>query len=166
VSMTGAIDQVEVIMSAPRRRGWSAEGGDGLEDLRAGDVGVAGGSASTKKPANATRCPRITSSSNSSTNISPQPVATTTARLPLPLGDRQDRKTGRLTENAMHRINAYNMVRWRTADTGSRTSSAATCSATEILEAGVALETAQAMAAHEDLRTTKLTIYQRRDHAG
>jgi site-specific recombinase XerC len=47
-------------------------------------------------------------------------------------------KTGELTRESMHRVDAYRMIRRRTA------------------EAGCTLENAQAMAAHESPRTTKL----------
>jgi site-specific recombinase XerD len=69
-------------------------------------------------------------------------------------------RTGILTETAMHRIDAYRMVRRRATDLGMRLKIGChTFRATGItayLEAGGTLENAQAMAAHESPRTTKL----------
>jgi site-specific recombinase XerD len=69
-------------------------------------------------------------------------------------------RTGVLTENPMHRVDAWRMVQRRAADLGSRVRIGChTFRATGItayLEAGGTLENAQAMAAHESPRTTKL----------
>jgi site-specific recombinase XerC len=69
-------------------------------------------------------------------------------------------KTGILTGLPMHRIDVYRMIRRRAADTGlqvkiGRHTFRAT-GITAYLEAGGTLENAQAMAAHESPRTTKL----------
>ena len=70
------------------------------------------------------------------------------------------RRTGVLTEKPMHRIDAWRMVQRRAADLGTRVRIGChTFRATGItayLEAGGTLENAQAMAAHESPRTTKL----------
>jgi site-specific recombinase XerD len=69
-------------------------------------------------------------------------------------------KTDVLTDKAMNRVDAYRMVRRRTADAGFKIKLGChVCRATGItayLEAGGTLENAQAMAAHESPRTTKL----------
>ena len=69
-------------------------------------------------------------------------------------------RTGALTERLMNRINAWRMVQRRAADFGMRVRVGChTFRATGItayLEAGGTLENAQAMAAHESPRTTKL----------
>lgn len=69
-------------------------------------------------------------------------------------------RTGMLTEHAMNRIDAYRMIRRRAADAGFKVRiNCHTFRATGItayLEAGGTLENAQAMAAHESPRTTKL----------
>jgi site-specific recombinase XerD len=69
-------------------------------------------------------------------------------------------KTGRLTENAMHRVDAYQMIRRRTAEAGFKIKLGChvfrATGITAYLEAGGTLENAQAMAAHESPRTTKL----------
>jgi site-specific recombinase XerD len=68
-------------------------------------------------------------------------------------------KTGILTDRPMHRVDAYQMVRRRTAEAGLKGKLG--CHAfratgiTAYLEAGGTLENAQAMAAHESPRTTK-----------
>jgi integrase len=65
-----------------------------------------------------------------------------------------------LTDNAMHRIDAYRMIQRRAAAMGLKTRiNCHTFRATGItayLDAGGTLEHAQAMAAHESPRTTKL----------
>jgi integrase len=70
------------------------------------------------------------------------------------------RRTGVLTEKPMHRIDAWRMVQRRVGDLGMRVRVGChTFRATGItayLEAGGTLENAQAMAAHESPRTTKL----------
>ena len=76
----------------------------------------------------------------------------------LPLGGRTE--AGILTDRPMHRIDAYEMVRRRTAEAGLKGKLGchmfrATC-ITAYLEAGGTLENAQAMVAHESPRTTKL----------
>jgi integrase/recombinase XerD len=69
-------------------------------------------------------------------------------------------RTGRLSDEAMHRIDAYRMIRRRTADAGFRVKLGChvfrATGITTYLEAGGTLENAQAMAAHESPRTTKL----------
>ena len=69
-------------------------------------------------------------------------------------------KTGVLTKSAMHRVDAYRMTRRRTAEAGFKVKLGChTFRATGItayLEAKGSLENAQAMAAHESPRTTKL----------
>src|SRR5271166_2487637 len=73
-------------------------------------------------------------------------------------------RTGALTERPMNRVDAWRMVQRRAADLGTRVRIGChTFRATGItayLEAGGTLENAQAMAAHESPRTTKL--YDRR----
>jgi integrase len=69
-------------------------------------------------------------------------------------------RTGVLTANPMHRVDAYRMIQRRAADLGMRIKIGChTFRATGItayLEAGGTLESAQLMAAHESPRTTKL----------
>ncbi len=69
-------------------------------------------------------------------------------------------RTGMLTDKPMNRIDAYRMIQRRAADLGTRSKIGChTFRATGItayLEAGGTLENAQAMAAHESPRTTKL----------
>jgi hypothetical protein len=69
-------------------------------------------------------------------------------------------KTGRLTDNPLHRVDAYQMVRRRTADAGFKVKLGChffrATGITAYLEAGGSLENALAMAAHESPRTTKL----------
>ena len=69
-------------------------------------------------------------------------------------------RTGILTERPMHRIDAYQMVRRRTAAAGLKGKLGChvfrATGITAYLEAGGTLENAQAMAAHESPRTTKL----------
>jgi site-specific recombinase XerD len=69
-------------------------------------------------------------------------------------------RTGVLTATPMHRVDAWRMVQRRAADLGTRVRIGChTFRATGItayLEAGGTLENAQAMAAHESPRTTKL----------
>ena len=69
-------------------------------------------------------------------------------------------RTGTLTEKPMHRVDAWRMIQRRAADLGTRVRIGChTFRATGItayLEAGGTLENAQAMAAHESPRTTKL----------
>jgi integrase len=76
-------------------------------------------------------------------------------------------KTGVLTEKPMNRIDAYRMIRRRTADAGFKQKLGChvfrATGITAYLEAGGTLENAQAMAAHESPRTTKL--YDRTDDA-
>jgi integrase len=65
-----------------------------------------------------------------------------------------------LTDKPMNRVDAYRMVRRRTADAGFRVKLGChvfrATGITAYLEAGGTLENAQAMAAHESPRTTKL----------
>ena len=76
-------------------------------------------------------------------------------------------RTGELTGDPMHRIDAYRMVRRRAAEAGFRQKLGChvfrATGITAYLEAGGTLENAQAMAAHESPRTTKL--YDRTDDA-
>jgi site-specific recombinase XerD len=69
-------------------------------------------------------------------------------------------KTGVLTERSMHRIDAYRMIRRRTAEAGYKVKLGChtfrATGLTAYMEAGGTLENAQAMAAHESPRTTKL----------
>jgi site-specific recombinase XerD len=69
-------------------------------------------------------------------------------------------RTGALTDKPMHRVDAWRMIQRRAADLGTRSKIGChTFRATGItayLEAGGTLENAQAMAAHESPRTTKL----------
>ena len=69
-------------------------------------------------------------------------------------------RTGTLTDKPMHRIDAWRMVQRRATELGTRAKIGChTFRATGItayLEAGGTLENAQAMAAHESPRTTKL----------
>jgi site-specific recombinase XerD len=69
-------------------------------------------------------------------------------------------RTGKLTEKAMNRVDAWRMIQRRAADLGTRVKIGChTFRATGItayLEAGGTLENVQAMAAHESPRTTKL----------
>jgi site-specific recombinase XerD len=69
-------------------------------------------------------------------------------------------RTGTLTEKPMNRVDAWRMIQRRAADLGSKVKIGChTFRATGItayLEAGGTLENAQAMAAHESPRTTKL----------
>jgi site-specific recombinase XerC len=69
-------------------------------------------------------------------------------------------KTGVLTDKPMSRIDAYRMIRRRTAEAGFKIKLGChvfrATGITAYLEAGGTLENAQAMAAHESPRTTKL----------
>jgi site-specific recombinase XerC len=69
-------------------------------------------------------------------------------------------KTGRLTDNAMHRVDAYQMIRRRAAEAGFKIKLGChvfrATGITAYLEKGGTLENAQLMAAHESPRTTKL----------
>ncbi len=69
-------------------------------------------------------------------------------------------KTGKLTESGMHRVDAYRMIRRRTAEAGYKVKLGChtfrATGLTAYMEAGGTLENAQAMAAHESPRTTKL----------
>jgi integrase len=69
-------------------------------------------------------------------------------------------KTDALTVNPMHRVDAYRMIRRRTAEVGCKIKLGChtfrATGLTAYLEAGGTLENAQAMAAHESPRTTKL----------
>ena len=70
------------------------------------------------------------------------------------------RRTGELTTEPMHRVDAYRMIRRRTAEAGFKQKLGChvfrATGITAYLEAGGTLENAQAMAAHESPRTTKL----------
>jgi integrase len=69
-------------------------------------------------------------------------------------------KTGVLTATPMNRVDAYRMVRRRAAEAGFKVKLGChvfrATGITAYLEAGGTLENAQAMAAHESPRTTKL----------
>jgi site-specific recombinase XerD len=69
-------------------------------------------------------------------------------------------KTGELTDEPMNRVDAYRMVRRRAGEAGFKQKIGChafrVTSITAYLEAGGTLENAQAMAAHESPRTTKL----------
>jgi site-specific recombinase XerD len=69
-------------------------------------------------------------------------------------------RTGQLTSTLMNRVDAYRMIRRRTADAGFKNRLGChvfrATGITAYLEAGGTLENAQAMAAHESPRTTKL----------
>jgi|SRR5208282_5885047 len=69
-------------------------------------------------------------------------------------------KTGVLTDKPINRVDAYRMVRRRTAEAGFKIKLGChvfrATGITAYLEAGSTLENAQAMAAHESPRTTKL----------
>jgi integrase len=69
-------------------------------------------------------------------------------------------RTGMLTDRPMHRVDAYEMVRRRTAEAGLEGKLGChvfrATGITAYLYAGGTLENAQAMAAHESPRTTKL----------
>ena len=70
------------------------------------------------------------------------------------------RRTGKLSGEAMHRVDAYRMIRRRAAEAGFKQKLGChvfrATGITAYLEAGGTLENAQAMAAHESPRTTKL----------
>jgi integrase/recombinase XerD len=72
------------------------------------------------------------------------------------------RRTGILTHRPMHRIDAYQMVRRRTAGAGLKGKLGCdvfrATGITASLEAGGTLKNAQAMAAHESPRTTSSAI--------
>jgi integrase len=74
-------------------------------------------------------------------------------------------KTDVLTDKPMNRVDAYRMIRRRTADAGFKVKLGChvfrATGITAYLERGGTLENAQAMAAHESPRTTKL--YDRTD---
>ena len=86
------------------------------------------------------------------------PAFVRTARAPLFRSARG--RTGELTEKPMNRVDAWRMIQRRAADRGAECRIGChTFRATGItayLEAGGTLENAQAMAAHESPRTTKL----------
>jgi integrase len=69
-------------------------------------------------------------------------------------------RSGMLTDRPMHRVDAYEMVRRRTAEAGFKIKLGChvfrATGITAYLEAGGTLENAQAMAAHESPRKTKL----------
>jgi hypothetical protein len=69
-------------------------------------------------------------------------------------------RTGILTDRPMHRVDAYETMRRRTAEAGFKWKLGChvfrATGITAYLEAGGTLENAQAMAAHESPRTTKL----------
>jgi integrase len=72
-------------------------------------------------------------------------------------------KTGVLTEKPMNRIDAYRMIRRRTAEAGFKVKLGChvfrATAITAYLESGGTLENAQAMAAHESPRTTNNKLY-------
>ena len=69
-------------------------------------------------------------------------------------------KTGVLTDMPMNRVDAYSLIRRRTTNAGFKVKLGChvfgATGITAYLEAGGTLENAQAMAAHESPRTTKL----------
>jgi integrase len=69
-------------------------------------------------------------------------------------------KTGTLTATPMNRVDAYRMIRRRTAEAGFKNRLGChvfrATGITAYLEGGGSLENAQAMAAHESPRSTKL----------
>jgi integrase len=73
---------------------------------------------------------------------------------------RRRNRTGALTSEPMHRIDVYRMIRRRAAEAGFNQKLGChvfrATGITAYLEAGGTLENAQAMAAHESPRTTKL----------
>jgi hypothetical protein len=75
----------------------------------------AGGYSCTRKVASATKC-RCTTSSRS---ISTLPASVMTAESPL-FRSATPFRSGELTNNPVHRNDAYRMVRWRAADAGVR----------------------------------------------
>jgi len=80
-------------------------------------------------------------------------------------------RTGMLTERPIHRVDAYGMVRRRTAEAGLKGKLGChvfrATGITAYLEAGGTLENAQAMAAHESpTHDQALRSHRRRDHAG
>jgi integrase len=108
------------------------------------------------------RCRCTTSSNSSLMNIWPWPASVITTKPPLFRSAAG--KTGTLTDRPMHRIDAYEMVRRRTAEAGFKGKLGChvfrATGITSYLEGGGTLEKAQTMAAHESPRTTKL--YDRR----
>ena len=90
------------------------------------------------------------------TSVPPASPATTRAPSSAPPSGR----TGTLAATAMHRVDAWRMIQRRAAELGMKVKIGChTFRATGItayLEAGGTLENAQAMAAHESPRTTKL----------
>ena len=88
------------------------------------------------------------------------PCGTSSSASKTPLFRSAVGKTGVLTDKLMNRIDAYRMVRHRTADAGFKVKLGChvfrATGITAYLEAGGTLENAQAMAAHESPRTTKL----------
>jgi integrase len=97
----------------------------------------------------------IRSSSSSSMNISRLSVSAITHG---PLFRSAAGRTGMLTDRPMHRVDAYQMVRRRTAEAGFE--GKVGCHGFRATGITAYLENAQAMAAHESPRTTKL--YDRR----
>jgi integrase len=111
-----------------------------------------------RKAASITKCRRITSSSSSSMNISRRPGSAITTSPPSFRSAAG--RTGMLTDRPMHRVDAYEMIRRRTAEAGLKGKLGChvfrATGITAYLEAGGTLENAQAMAAHESQHTTKL----------
>ena len=103
-------------------------------------------------------CRRTIISKRTSTPISTPPVSAMIARGPLFRSVAW--RTGELTGKPMNRVDAYRMIQRRADGLGLRVRIGChTFRATGItayLEAGGTLENAQAMAAHESPRTTKL----------
>jgi integrase len=102
--------------------------------------------------------PRTTNWKRSSTSISTRPGSAARERVPSsgqPVG-----KSGQLTDKPMNRVDAYRMVRRRTAEAGFKNWLGClvfrATGITAYLERGGTLENAQAMAAQESPRTTKL----------
>src|ERR1019366_8756148 len=119
----------------------------------------AGGCVCTRKGASGMRCPGITNWKNLFNPIS-MAAGDRRAGASPPYTRHPDGRTGTLTAAAMHRVDAWRIIQRRAAELGTRVRIGChTFRATGItayLEAGGTLENAQAMAAHESPRTTKL----------
>src|SRR5271157_5859650 len=111
-----------------------------------------------RKAASGIRCRRITHWKPTLTRISRRRDIRDAGKAPLFRSAAG--RAGTLTEKPMNRVDAWRMIQRRSADLGLRVKIGChTFRATGItayLEAGGTLENAQAMAAHESPRTTKL----------
>jgi integrase len=112
----------------------------------------------TKKAVSVTRCRPTIISRRISTPISRRPAFVT--RRKGPLFRSAHGRTGMLTGNRMHRVDAWRMVQRHAAAAGllvhAGNHSFRATGITAYLNAGGTLENARAMAAHESPRTTKL----------